>query len=507
MSSNNAVFISHSKSDSEVAEALVAILEKEEINCWIAPRNISPGKSWAESIVDGIYACRIMILLLSESSNQSVQVIREIEHAVNQRKILVTIRLSDVSPSKAMLYFISSQQWIDAFPKGLSSIQALLVHTLKNHLLQDEETTTTDPLPKKEVESKSKYELSIKEVLKESLERGGDKLILTVGAPPTAKINGKYVRFDLPTLSPANVMDLCTSLMKPFQKDTLVKNKLIAFNFGLRGISRYSIVIHFQRGCWNAVIDTIPYELSPLSNIFIDSSYSDLLKKPRGTIIVGGTTESAKNELLHSLINYINENYCKLIFTIDSTISFVHHHLKSTVQQIDINSDAISFKNAFSAAWQSAPDVISIDNLNDTLCMHKLIDFGRYQGNCIISQSNSSISYDIDWNLKTLLDRCSSYASAEYILSSLSAIVTLDIIWNSVGKKIYLPRLLILNDKVRKEILESDNMSKQLQVISNATSSRNKALVTNYKNGDLTKDEAIMNSYDKSNLIKMMNNS
>ena len=507
MRNSSSVFISYSNSDSEIAEEIVAILEKEEINCWIAPRNISPGKSWAESIVDGIYACRIMILLLSENSNQSVQVIREIEHAVNQKKILITIRLSDVEPSKAMLYFVSSQQWIDAFPKGIGSIQALLVHTLKNHLLQAEQTTTTDPLPQKEVVSKSKYELNLKQILKESLERGGDKLILTVGAPPTAKINGNYVRFDLPPLSPANIMDLCNSLMRPIQKDTLVKNKLVTFPFGIKGYSRYRAKIHFQRGCWNAVIDTLPCELSPLSNIFTDSRYFDLLNKPRGTIIVGGTTESAKNELLHSLINYINKNYCKLIITVDSPISFVHQHDKSTVQQIEVDRDAISFENAFNTAWQSTPDVISIDNVADNSCMHKLIDFGRYQGNCVFSQSNRSLSYDIDWNLTTLLERCSSYASTEYILSSLSAIVTLDIIWNSAGKKIYLPKLLILNDDIRKEILESKNTSEQLIVVNNASSSRNKALITNYNNGDLTKDEAIMNSYDKSNLIKMMNES
>ena len=38
------VFLSHSVKDKAVAEAIVARLEAESVTCWIAPRDVVPGR-------------------------------------------------------------------------------------------------------------------------------------------------------------------------------------------------------------------------------------------------------------------------------------------------------------------------------------------------------------------------------------------------------------------------------------------------------------------------------
>jgi len=48
------VFISYSSKDKSVADAVCATLEGRKIRCWIAPRDVSPGDSWAASIVKSI---------------------------------------------------------------------------------------------------------------------------------------------------------------------------------------------------------------------------------------------------------------------------------------------------------------------------------------------------------------------------------------------------------------------------------------------------------------------
>jgi TIR domain len=45
------VFISYSTQDKPAADALCAILEKNGVRCWIAPRDIMPGSDWGGSIV------------------------------------------------------------------------------------------------------------------------------------------------------------------------------------------------------------------------------------------------------------------------------------------------------------------------------------------------------------------------------------------------------------------------------------------------------------------------
>ena len=108
------VFISYSHADKAEADAVCYQLESSNINCWIAPRDISPSKDWAEEIIDGINSADVMVLIFSSSSNESPQVRREIERAVHKGVDILPFRIEDVAPSKSLEYFISTQHWLDA---------------------------------------------------------------------------------------------------------------------------------------------------------------------------------------------------------------------------------------------------------------------------------------------------------------------------------------------------------------------------------------------------------
>ena len=48
------VFISHASQDREAAQATCAALEDHGITCWMAPRDIVPGQSFGESVINAI---------------------------------------------------------------------------------------------------------------------------------------------------------------------------------------------------------------------------------------------------------------------------------------------------------------------------------------------------------------------------------------------------------------------------------------------------------------------
>lgn len=108
-------FISYSSLDSPVAEALCEALEAGGTQCWIAPRDISPSKEWAEEIIDGINIARLMLLVLSSHSNGSPQVRREIERAIHKEIPVIVFRIENIEPTRSLEYFLSSQHWFDAF--------------------------------------------------------------------------------------------------------------------------------------------------------------------------------------------------------------------------------------------------------------------------------------------------------------------------------------------------------------------------------------------------------
>jgi predicted ATPase/class 3 adenylate cyclase len=125
------IFISYSSRDVLTATAICKALEEAGCSCWIAPRNILPGQTWTEAIIDGINASQVMVLLYSAASNASPQVLREIERAVSKRLGLIAFRVEDVPLSKAMEYLISVTHWHDATTGPLEIHLARLVESVQ----------------------------------------------------------------------------------------------------------------------------------------------------------------------------------------------------------------------------------------------------------------------------------------------------------------------------------------------------------------------------------------
>ncbi len=125
------VFISYSNNDKPVADAVCAGLEARGARCWIAPRDILPGKSWSTAIMDGIRECPIMVVIFSSASNTSKQVLREIERAVNQNMTIVPYRIEDIEMSDDLEYFLSVPHWLDALTPDTEAHVARLGDTIQ----------------------------------------------------------------------------------------------------------------------------------------------------------------------------------------------------------------------------------------------------------------------------------------------------------------------------------------------------------------------------------------
>ena len=147
------VFISHSTSDKAVSDAACAALENAGIRCWVAPRDVQPGRSFAGEITRAIQDSKIMVLIFSAHSNNSEQVLREVQLAVNSHLHIIQFRIEDVLLNDDLKYFLSTPHWLDALTPPLeshlrrleSSIKTLLDGATKGGLTQ--ETVSSAPIP------------------------------------------------------------------------------------------------------------------------------------------------------------------------------------------------------------------------------------------------------------------------------------------------------------------------------------------------------------------------
>jgi len=128
------VFISYSSKDKTCADAACAALEAAGVRCWMAPRDICAGIEYAEGILEGIEACRIMVLIFSSNADVSPQIHREVEHAIDKGLSIFPFRIENVLPTKAMQYYLSSIHWLDAYTPPLDSHFRQLVEQVKADL-------------------------------------------------------------------------------------------------------------------------------------------------------------------------------------------------------------------------------------------------------------------------------------------------------------------------------------------------------------------------------------
>ena len=125
------VFISYSSKDQKVVEAMCAYLEQYKVRWFVAYREIPKGVVWARAIVEALDESKMMVVVFSEEFNMSDHVDREIELASEDKKPILTFRVSDVMFKGAKKYYLKNINWIDAFPHPETMFDSLLDNVCK----------------------------------------------------------------------------------------------------------------------------------------------------------------------------------------------------------------------------------------------------------------------------------------------------------------------------------------------------------------------------------------
>ena len=78
------IFISYSSKNTDEATNICNMLENAGQSCFLAYRDIVGGSVYAEELVNAIEKSDVVLLLLSEGSNNSPHVLREVERSCSK---------------------------------------------------------------------------------------------------------------------------------------------------------------------------------------------------------------------------------------------------------------------------------------------------------------------------------------------------------------------------------------------------------------------------------------
>lgn len=208
--------------------------------------------------------------------------------------------------------------------------------------------------------------ISIDDLLARTVAAGASDLHLVPGAPPAVRVHGELAWLEgVQRLLPDDTRQLLYRILSTEQQKHLEVGRQLDFSYGIPGLGRFRVNVHFQRDSLAAAFRLIPEELRTLEELGLPSSLRDLAMKPRGLVLVTGPTGSGKSTTLAAMVDEVNRTKRHHILTIEDPIEFVHRHKRCVVTQREIGADAPSFADALRAGLRQDPDVILLGEMRD----------------------------------------------------------------------------------------------------------------------------------------------
>ncbi len=114
MSKDGHVFISYSSRDIIYVNQMLDAMKKVGIEYWKAPDRIPAGSNYAKEIPAAINDCRLFLLILSEASQESIWVEKELDTAIRCHKKVLPVKIDNSELNDMFKFYLNNVQILQA---------------------------------------------------------------------------------------------------------------------------------------------------------------------------------------------------------------------------------------------------------------------------------------------------------------------------------------------------------------------------------------------------------
>ena len=338
-------------------------------------------------------------------------------------------------------------------------------------------------------------------------ERGASDLHLTAGAPPILRIDGALVPTPFEKLNATTAQELIYSLLNEIQRQQFEAANELDLAFNLRGIGRVRMNVFRQSGCVGAAVRSIPNSFKTFDEIGLPKSILDIMKLPKGLVLVTGPTGSGKSTTIASMIDFINETRSSHIMTVEDPIEFVHTHKKSIVNQREVGADTETFGAALRRVLRQDPNVILIGELRDLETISAALNIAE-TGHLVFATLHTT---DCAQTINRIIDVFPQHQLDQVRVQLsfvLQAVLCQQLLSHSSGAgRVLAAETLLVTSAIRNLIREQKVEQIQLAIQTGGKSgmqTMNQSLADLYFKKKITFQEALSHSMDPEDLRRLM---
>ena len=350
--------------------------------------------------------------------------------------------------------------------------------------------------------------MKIEELLRLTIEKEASDLHLSVGIPPSLRIDGNLVFTGLPSLTQKICKELCYSLLSEEQKNRFEKSKELDFSYGIPGLGRFRVNLSYQRDSVGAAFRPISGEIPDFKElglpIEIMEKFSSL---HRGFILVTGPTGDGKSTTLASMVKYISEHRRCHIVSIEDPIEYLFEHKKSIINQRELGGDTLSFAGALKHVLRQDPDVVLVGEMRDLETVASALTVAE-TGHLVLSTLHCGEAVE---SINRIIDifPANQQRQVKVQLSlTLSGVIAQQLLPQASGKgRVLATEIMIINPAIRNLIRENrpGEIYSQIQTGTKiGMKTMNQSLLELYRNKEITLETAINRSPNPEELERLI---
>src|SRR5579875_1198491 len=162
--------------------------------------------------------------------------------------------------------------------------------------------------------------MDIEELLQQTVAAKASDLHLTVGAPPTVRLNGEMRRLPHPELTRDALRTMLMGLLAGEQQNRFEEKRDLDFSIDVPKLARFRCNYFVGRRGEGAVFRVIPSEIKTVDDLGLPPIVSRLAREERGLVLVTGPTGAGKSTTLAAMVDLINRERRAHILTIEDPI-------------------------------------------------------------------------------------------------------------------------------------------------------------------------------------------
>jgi twitching motility protein PilT len=349
--------------------------------------------------------------------------------------------------------------------------------------------------------------MQIAELLAYTHKMGASDLHITVGTPPSIRLNGVITPTQNEVLDRKMIHDMIYQILTESQKSKFESEHELDFSVDLQGVARFRVNAYLTRLGEAAAFRLIPKEIPSMEQLRLPKIIAKLTELERGLVLVTGPTGSGKSTTLASLIDMINRGQHKHIITLEDPIEYIHQHNQCIINQREVGTHTHSFANALRGALREDPDVILVGEMRDLETIQLAIQAAQ-TGHLVFSTLHTmSAAQTIDRMVNVFSADQQEQIRTE-LADAIEAVISQTLVPTVDGSgRVAGIEIMIANSAIRNLIRDNKDFQIPTTIQLNnklGMQTLDQSLVLHTKAGLIDREAALKKSYDKTAYLQLL---